>query len=54
MVGSADATSAPQSSKAFEELLMVVTQVVEKLSIEWSDEKTQTKRSKLDECFLIS
>lgn len=35
----------PQSSKVFEEFLEVVTPAVEKLSIEWPDGKTQTKRS---------
>lgn len=52
--GRADVASAPQLSKVFEELLEVVTRAVEKLSIEWPDEKTQNKKRKLDECFLTS
>ncbi len=50
-----DTEDSPPQSRAYEELVEVVTRVVEKLSIDWPAEREHVRsKGKLDECFLPS
>ncbi len=50
-----DTEHSPPQSRAYEELVEVVTRVVEKLSIDWPAEREDVhSRGKLDKCFLPS